>query len=122
MPLRVQDLTTLDLEPYQYSGVNFTGIRLVDVNNPDVQSTFNDYMFEMRLDSIDQLRSEPALIYDSIQFFARAFKRFKEAVEGNVKALECDAIDNWDFGESLNNYIRTVSISKKLTYWHIVKK
>lgn len=28
---------TIDLEPYQYSGTNITGVRLVDPNSPAMQ-------------------------------------------------------------------------------------
>lgn len=106
----MQDLHTLDLEPYQYSGVNFTGVRLVDVESPDAQKTFNDFLYEMEnVDSLGQLRVEPALMYDAVQLFARAFKRFQDAVKGNVRSLSCDGADNWELGESLRNYLRTVS-------------
>lgn len=104
----MQDLHTLDLEPYQYSGVNFTGIRLVDIENPDCQDTFNDYLSDMGLESLSGLSTEAALTYDSVQFFARAFKRAKDSLDGDIKKMTCDSLETWEFGASLSNYLRTV--------------
>lgn len=108
--LDVQNLHTLDLEPYQYSGVNFTGLRLVDVDNPDVQSTYDEYLSEMNLESIMQLSTEAALMYDAVQFFAKAFNSFRYIADGQVKKLPCDGSENWDFGASFSNHMRTVSM------------
>lgn len=104
----MQDLQTLDLEPYQYSGVNITGIRILDPEDPDSLATYNDYLYEMELEDLSKMRVEWALIYDAVQLFARAFKQFKEAVKGNVRALTCDGFDSWEHGASLANFIRAV--------------
>jgi hypothetical protein len=37
MCLCVQDMHTLNLEPYQYGGTNITGIRVVDPNDSEVK-------------------------------------------------------------------------------------
>lgn len=102
-----QDLQTINLERYQYSGVNMTGFRFVDVENTDRVVT--DFLYGMGLDSLSQLRVGEALTYDGVQLFARSFKRFNDAVQGNVRSLACEVSDNWEFGASLSNYIRTVS-------------
>ncbi|XP_043279268.1 uncharacterized protein [Venturia canescens] len=104
------DLHNLDLEPYQYSGVNFTGMRLVDIENEDCEGTFNDYLSEMKLESLSQLSTEAALIYDSVQFFARAFKRATDALDGDIKKMTCDNLETWEFGASLSNYLRTTEM------------
>lgn len=42
----LQDLYALDLEPYRYSGVNMTGFRLLNVDNPQVASVLAKWSME----------------------------------------------------------------------------
>lgn len=44
--LFLQDLFALDLEPYRYSGVNMTGFRLLNVDDPWVASTMDKWAME----------------------------------------------------------------------------
>lgn len=41
-----QDLFALDLEPYRYSGVNMTGFRLLNIENPQVASVVERWAME----------------------------------------------------------------------------
>lgn len=107
--LSFQDLQTIDLEPYQYSGVNFTGVRLIDPDNPIVLDIVKMHEAEWGLDNPRQLRVEPALMYDAVQLFARAFKQLKDSIEGDVKKLPCNDTINWEHGYSLSNFMRVVS-------------
>ncbi|CAK9800338.1 Glutamate receptor ionotropic, kainate 2 [Anthophora plagiata] len=100
------DLQTIDLEPYQFSGVNFTGVRLIDPESPIVTSIVEMHKNEWGLDDPKQLRVEPALMYDAVQLFARAFKRLKDAIKGDVKQLPCNGTVSWEHGYSLNNFMR----------------
>lgn len=106
-----QDLQTLDLEPYQYSGVNFTGVRLI---NPEDEALeiLDKHKKEWGLDDLSQLRVEPALMYDAVQLFARAFKQLKDATRGDVKVLSCNESDRWENGLSLSNFMRSVRYKK----------
>ncbi|XP_011251852.2 glutamate receptor ionotropic, kainate 2 isoform X1 [Camponotus floridanus] len=109
------DLQTLDLEPYQYSGVNFTGLRLIDPEDPIVQQTLDEYKNEWGLDDPWELQTEPALMYDAVQLFATAFKQLKDAVKGDVKTLPCDGnfyndTVRWEHGLSLINFMRSSEI------------
>lgn len=108
-----QDLQTLDLEPYQYSGVNFTGLRLIDPEDPIVQQTLDKHKNEWALDDPSKLQVESALMYDAIQLFARAFKQLKDAIKGDVKKLPCDGSDRWEHGLSLSNFMRSVRFKNK---------
>ncbi|XP_076280228.1 glutamate receptor ionotropic, kainate 2 isoform X2 [Lasioglossum baleicum] len=100
------DLQTIDLEPYQFSGVNFTGVRLIDPENPLVSGIVEMHKNEWALDDASQLRVEPALMYDAVQLFARAFKRLKDAIKGDVKQLSCNGSLSWEHGYSLTNFMR----------------
>lgn len=46
LELKLQDLFALDLEPYRYSGVNMTGFRLLNVDDPWVASTMERWAME----------------------------------------------------------------------------
>ncbi|XP_026666489.1 glutamate receptor ionotropic, kainate 3-like [Ceratina calcarata] len=100
------DLQTIDLEPYQFSGVNFTGVRLIDPESPLVNNTVWENKNEWGLDDPSQLRVEPALMYDAVQLFARAFKQLKDAIKGDVKQLPCNGTMSWEHGYSLSNFMR----------------
>ncbi|XP_076391777.1 glutamate receptor ionotropic, kainate 2 isoform X2 [Megachile rotundata] len=100
------DLQTIDLEPYQFSGVNFTGVRLIDPENPVVTNVVEMHKNEWGFDDASQLRVESALMYDAVQLFARGFKQLKDAVKGDVKQLTCNDTSNWEHGSSLSNFIR----------------
>lgn len=42
----LQDLYALDLEPYRYSGVNLTGFRILNVDNPHVSAIVEKWSME----------------------------------------------------------------------------
>lgn len=44
--LSLQDLYALDLEPYRYSGVNLTGFRILNVDNPHVSAIVEKWSME----------------------------------------------------------------------------
>ncbi|KAK1127291.1 hypothetical protein K0M31_003835 [Melipona bicolor] len=102
------DLQTIDLEPYQFSGVNFTGVRLIDPEKPLVASIVEMHKHEWNLNYPSQLRVEPALMYDAVQLFARAFNRLKYTIE--VKSLPCNGSVSWEHGYSLNNFMRVTEM------------
>lgn len=44
--ISLQDLYALDLEPYRYSGVNLTGFRILNVDNPHVSAIVEKWSME----------------------------------------------------------------------------
>ena len=82
----------------------------MDVESTKTQHTFKKFLSGMGLDSLTQLRVEPALIYDAVQFFARTFKQINGIGSSKMRALSCNGSDSWEFGASLTNFMRTVSI------------
>ncbi|XP_076751091.1 glutamate receptor ionotropic, kainate 2 isoform X2 [Xylocopa sonorina] len=100
------DLQTIDLEPYQFSGVNFTGVRLIDPDNPRLADIIEKNKNEWGSTNPSQLRVEQALMYDAVQLFARAFKRLKDAIKGDMKQLPCNGTQSWEHGYSLSNFMR----------------
>uniref|UniRef100_A0A1B0DHH7 Receptor ligand binding region domain-containing protein n=1 Tax=Phlebotomus papatasi TaxID=29031 RepID=A0A1B0DHH7_PHLPP len=77
------DLHTLDLEPYQYSGTNITGIRLIDPEDPrlvQVTDLWKNLHEEQGLELPESLlpnniRTEVALTFDSVLIFADALNQ-----------------------------------------------
>nr|QHN69171.1 ionotropic receptor 2 [Sirex noctilio] len=108
------DLQTLDLEPYQYSEMNFTGVRMIDPEDSVVEEIFNTEYLDWGFDDPSKLRLEPALMFDAVQLFARALKQLNDAINGDVKQLSCNGSQSWEHGLSLSNFMR-LSEMKGLT-------
>lgn len=102
-----QDLQTINYEPYQYSGMNITVLRLIDPNNAVVKNIIkNDFN---GFTDVKRLTVNQALMYDAIQLFSRAFKEMDDIVK-RIPSLPCDGTQVWEHGETLINYIRTVNL------------
>ncbi|XP_011872397.1 PREDICTED: glutamate receptor ionotropic, kainate 2-like isoform X2 [Vollenhovia emeryi] len=100
------DLQTLNLEPYQYSGVNLTGLRLVDPESPIVRRTLKSRSLNWNLTDGSHLRVEAALAYDAVQLFASSYARLRSSAKGNLKKLSCNRTEIWGHGFSISNYMR----------------
>ncbi|XP_011304726.1 glutamate receptor ionotropic, kainate 2-like isoform X2 [Fopius arisanus] len=102
------DLQALNLEPFQYSGANITGIRLVDPHDDELQHLFSDVPYKMGIEDLSKMSLHSALVYDAVQLFARAFKHFEDAATGHARTLKCDGVDSWEYGSTLSNFIRSL--------------
>ncbi|XP_070167336.1 glutamate receptor ionotropic, kainate 2-like isoform X1 [Polyergus mexicanus] len=105
------DLQTLDLEPYQYSGVNITGVRLINPESSIVQRTLQFRSLNWNLTNGSHLKVEAALAYDAVQLFAKGYARLRDSVNGNTKKLFCNRTEIWGHGFSLSNYMRSEQIN-----------
>ncbi|KAG7201425.1 hypothetical protein KM043_004185 [Ampulex compressa] len=105
------DLQTLDLEPYQYSGVNLTGVRLIDPESPVVQRILGARSLNWNLTKRSHLRVEAALTYDAVQLFAAGYARLRNSARGNLKRLLCNDSQSWEHGYSLSNFMRAEEMS-----------
>ncbi|KAG5684287.1 hypothetical protein PVAND_013523 [Polypedilum vanderplanki] len=131
------DMHTIDLEPYQYSGTNITGVRMINPDDSLVQSItgfFAEKYLDRRLAQVDQeddddediedaeiplgltpegIRLETALIYDSVILFAH--------VMANNADLQSDGFDCQNptsifvNGTTITNYMRSIPSFKGLT-------
>uniref|UniRef100_A0A8C1Y5F6 Glutamate receptor n=1 Tax=Cyprinus carpio TaxID=7962 RepID=A0A8C1Y5F6_CYPCA len=97
------DLFALDLEPYRYSGVNMTGFRLLNIDNPHVASVVEKWSME-RLQAPPKpetglldgmMTTEAALMYDAVYMVAAASQR---ASQVTVSSLQCHRHKPWRFG------------------------
>ncbi|KAA8586899.1 hypothetical protein FQN60_000735 [Etheostoma spectabile] len=106
------DLFALDLEPYRYSGVNMTGFRLLNVDDPWVASTMDKWAME-RLQGPKQesglmdgiMTTDAALMYDAVFMVAVASQR---ATQMTVSSLQCHRHKPWRFGPRFMNLFKEV--------------
>ncbi|XP_064922194.1 glutamate receptor ionotropic, kainate 1 isoform X2 [Columba livia] len=105
------DLFALDLEPYRYSGVNMTGFRLLNIDNPQVSSVIEKWSME-RLQAPPKpetglldgmMTTEAALMYDAVYMVAVASQR---ASQMTVSSLQCHRHKPWRFGPRFMNLIK----------------
>ncbi|XP_068125155.1 glutamate receptor ionotropic, kainate 3 isoform X2 [Hyperolius riggenbachi] len=105
------DLYALDLEPYRYSGVNLTGFRILNVENPYVSAIVEKWSMERLqaapkpetglLDGI--MTTDAALTYDAVHIVSVCYKR---APQMNVNSLQCHRHKAWRFGGRFMNFIK----------------
>ncbi|XP_073524426.1 glutamate receptor ionotropic, kainate 1 isoform X1 [Phyllobates terribilis] len=105
------DLFALDLEPYRYSGVNMTGFRLLNIDNPQVSSVVDKWSME-RLQAPPKpetglldgmMTTDAALMYDAVYMVAVATQR---AAQLTVSSLQCHRHKPWRFGPRFINFIK----------------
>ncbi|XP_019904130.1 glutamate receptor ionotropic, kainate 1 isoform X2 [Esox lucius] len=105
------DLFALDLEPYRYSGVNMTGFRLLNIDDPYVASTMEKWSME-RLQAPPKkemglmdgvMTTEAALMYDAVFMVAVASQR---ATQMTVSSLQCHRHKPWRFGPRFMNLFK----------------
>ncbi|XP_040278027.1 glutamate receptor ionotropic, kainate 1 [Bufo bufo] len=105
------DLFALDLEPYRYSGVNMTGFRLLNIDNPQVSSVVDRWSME-RLQAPPKpetglldgmMTTDAALMYDAVYMVAVATQR---AAQMTVSSLQCHRHKPWRFGPRFMNFIK----------------
>ncbi|KAM9811941.1 glutamate receptor ionotropic, kainate 1 isoform 1-T1 [Syngnathus typhle] len=107
------DLFALDLEPYRYSGVNMTGFRLLNIDNPKVASVVERWATE-RLQAPSKaetgmmegmMTTEASLMYDAVYMVAAASQR---AAQITVSSLQCHRHKPWRFGARFMNMLKDV--------------
>uniref|UniRef100_A0A8C3GHT2 Glutamate receptor n=1 Tax=Cairina moschata TaxID=8855 RepID=A0A8C3GHT2_CAIMO len=105
------DLYALDLEPYRYSGVNLTGFRILNVENPHVASIIEKWSME-RLQSAPKaelglldgvMMTDAALLYDAVHVVSVCYQR---APQMTVNSLQCHRHKAWRFGGRFMNFIK----------------
>ncbi|XP_049994573.1 glutamate receptor ionotropic, kainate 1 isoform X6 [Alexandromys fortis] len=109
------DLFALDLELYRYSGVNMTGFRLLNIDNPHVSSVIEKWSME-RLQAPPRpetglldgmMTTEAALMYDAVYMVAIASHR---ASQLTVSSLQCHRHKPWRLGPRFMNLIKEIGI------------
>ncbi|XP_028858328.1 glutamate receptor ionotropic, kainate 2-like isoform X1 [Denticeps clupeoides] len=97
------DLFALDMEPYRFSGVNMTGFRILNTENPHVASITEKWSME-RLQAPPKpdsglldgfMTTDAALMYDAVHVVAVAVQQSQQMT---VSSLQCNRHKPWRFG------------------------
>uniref|UniRef100_A0A8C9W678 Glutamate receptor n=1 Tax=Scleropages formosus TaxID=113540 RepID=A0A8C9W678_SCLFO len=109
------DLFAVDMQPYQYSGVNLTGFRLINMENPRVASVVEKWSME-RLQAPPKpetglldgmMTTEAALMYDAVNMVAVASQR---STQMTVSSLQCHRHKPWRFGPRFMNMFKEAQL------------
>ncbi|XP_048838239.1 glutamate receptor ionotropic, kainate 1-like [Brienomyrus brachyistius] len=109
------DLFALDLQPYQYSGVNMTGFRLINMDSPRVASVVEKWSME-RLQAPPKpesglldgmMTTKAALMYDAVSMVAVAAQR---STQMTVSSLQCHRHKPWRFGPRFMNMFKEAQL------------
>ncbi|KAL7304917.1 hypothetical protein TKK_0002715 [Trichogramma kaykai] len=95
------DFQSEDLSEYYFSGVNVTGIRLINVDR--LSGTY-----QVDLAPLENYTTTEYLINDAVLSFANGFRRLKYSTSGLQKSISCNMSNNWEYGISLSNFMKSV--------------
>ncbi|CAG9764246.1 unnamed protein product [Ceutorhynchus assimilis] len=105
------DLSTVNLEPFQYGGTNITGARLFDPDDTTVTEINSKIMEILKLPKevadMQKMRLSTALLIDGISMFYEVVKDLASTPSGiEVQYLECKDTDSWKYGLTIANQIK----------------
>ncbi|XP_036930696.1 glutamate receptor ionotropic, kainate 3 [Acanthopagrus latus] len=104
------DLMAIDLEPYRFCGVNMTGFRILNVDNPQVASIVEKWSMERQvapkpdsglLEGI--MTTDAALTYDAVHIVSVSYQH---APQMTVNSLQCHRHKPWRFGGRFMSFIK----------------
>ncbi|XP_061633084.1 glutamate receptor ionotropic, kainate 3 isoform X2 [Phyllopteryx taeniolatus] len=104
------DLMAIDLEPYRFCGVNMTGFRILNVDNPLVSSIVDKWSTERQiplkpdsglLEGI--MTTDAALTYDAVHIVSVSYQH---APQMTVNSLQCHRHKPWRFGGRFMSFIK----------------
>ncbi|KAI9524039.1 Glutamate receptor ionotropic, kainate 3 [Dissostichus eleginoides] len=104
------DLMAIDLEPYRYCGVNMTGFRIMNVDNPLVASIVEKWSMERQLPHKPDsgllegvMTTDAALTYDAVHIVSVSYQH---APQMTVNSLQCHRHKPWRFGGRFMSFIK----------------
>uniref|UniRef100_A0AAV2MAE4 Glutamate receptor n=1 Tax=Knipowitschia caucasica TaxID=637954 RepID=A0AAV2MAE4_KNICA len=102
------DLMAIDLEPYRFCGVNMTGFRILNTDNPQVASIVEKWSMEKQIPPKPGLlegvmTTDAALTYDAVHIVSVSYQH---APQMTVNALQCSRHKPWRFGGRFMSFIK----------------
>uniref|UniRef100_A0A8C5E2L7 Glutamate receptor n=1 Tax=Gouania willdenowi TaxID=441366 RepID=A0A8C5E2L7_GOUWI len=104
------DLMAIDLEPYRFCGVNMTGFRILNVDNPQVSSIVEKWSMERQLPPKPDsgllegiMTTDAALTYDAVHIVSVSYQH---APQMTVNSLQCHRHKPWRFGGRFMSFIK----------------
>uniref|UniRef100_A0A8C7Y0E5 Glutamate receptor ionotropic, kainate 2 n=1 Tax=Oryzias sinensis TaxID=183150 RepID=A0A8C7Y0E5_9TELE len=104
------DLMAINLEPYRFCGVNMTGFRILNVDNPQVASIVEKWSMEKLIPPKPDsgllegiMTTDAALTYDAVHIVSVSYQH---APQMTVNSLQCHRHKPWRFGGRFMSYIK----------------
>ncbi|KPM05200.1 glutamate receptor, ionotropic kainate 2-like protein 3 [Sarcoptes scabiei] len=124
------DVHTVDLEEFQYSGLNISGFSLIDFNSKDFmrilskfqkdskaqywndESTSPQFENIYRMVSSNNFTTEVALVYDAVRLFAQTLYEIdKNGMQLKPpEDVSCESENAWKYGTIVSNYMRNIEM------------
>ncbi|KAJ8982466.1 hypothetical protein NQ317_000424 [Molorchus minor] len=102
------DLHTIELEPYQHSDTNITGMAFVNPLDGDLVKVANQIYPGYGEFAGWRMRLEEALIYDAVRMFAEGINAAKPLSPVASTGCDEDTEDKFSSGTSIINFMRTL--------------
>ncbi|CAJ1062714.1 glutamate receptor ionotropic%2C kainate 3 [Xyrichtys novacula] len=104
------DLMAINLEPYRFCGVNMTGFRILNVDNPQVSSIVEKWSMERQIPPKPDsgllegvMTTDAALTYDAVHIVSVSYQH---APQMTVNSLQCHRHKPWRFGGRFMSFIK----------------
>lgn len=104
------DLMAIDLEPYRFCGVNMTGFRILNIDNPQVASIVDKWSMERQIPPKPDsgllegiMTTDAALTYDAVHIVSVSYQH---APQMTVNSLQCHRHKPWRFGGRFMSFIK----------------
>ncbi|XP_072316195.1 glutamate receptor ionotropic, kainate 3 isoform X2 [Eucyclogobius newberryi] len=104
------DLMAIDLEPYRFCGVNMTGFRILNIDNPQVASIVEKWSMERQIPPKPDsgllegiMTTDAALTYDAVHIVSVSYQH---APQMTVNSLQCHRHKPWRFGGRFMSFIK----------------
>ncbi|XP_037392925.1 glutamate receptor ionotropic, kainate 3 [Pygocentrus nattereri] len=104
------DLMAINLEPYRFCGVNLTGFRILNVDNPQVASIVEKWSTEKQIPPKPDsgllegiMTTDAALTYDAVHIVSVSYQH---APQMTVNSLQCHRHKPWRFGGRFMSFIK----------------
>ncbi|KAG7262846.1 hypothetical protein CRUP_035905 [Coryphaenoides rupestris] len=104
------DLMAIDLDPYRFCGVNLTGFRILNVDNPQVATIVEKWSTERQIPHKTDsgllegvMTTDAALTYDAVHIVSVSYQH---APQMTVNSLQCHRHKPWRFGGRFMSFIK----------------
>ncbi|CAL8288455.1 unnamed protein product [Merluccius merluccius] len=104
------DMMAIDLDPYRFCGVNLTGFRILNVDNPQVAAIVEKWSTERQLPHKPDsgllegiMTTDAALTYDAVHIVSVSYQH---APQMTVNSLQCHRHKPWRFGGRFMSFIK----------------
>ncbi|KAI2655744.1 Glutamate receptor ionotropic, kainate 3 [Labeo rohita] len=111
--LESTDLMAINLEPYRFCGVNMTGFRILNVDNPQVASIVEKWSLERQIPPKPDsgllegiMTTDAALTYDAVHIVSVSYQH---APQMTVNSLQCHRHKPWRFGGRFMSFIKELT-------------